>query len=82
MICQKCIHKKVCKHTTASMYACENYKEKKEPKQPIKWTYPFCLCPACGGSVYLGNIQDEIVSEEVSYCEHCGQAILWEVDTE
>lgn len=58
--------------------------EKQIPKKPIDGCYPWCICPACGGSVYLENMKEHILNNETTYCEHCGQALLWEseVDTE
>ena len=34
------------------------------------------ICPCCGGNVC--NDTEHAVNREVSYCEHCGQAIDWE----
>lgn len=34
------------------------------------------ICPNCGGSIC--NDTEYAVNKEVSYCEHCGQAIDWE----
>lgn len=55
--------------------------EKQIPKKPIDDRYPWCICPVCGGCVYLENVQEHIQNEETSYCEHCGQALDWS-DTE
>lgn len=55
--------------------------EKQIPKKPIEHRYPWCICPNCGGSVYVKHIQDHIQNGEQTYCEHCGQAIDWS-DTE
>ena len=33
------------------------------------------ICPCCGGSVC--NDTEHAVNKEVSYCEHCGQALDW-----
>lgn len=33
------------------------------------------ICPNCGGSVC--NDTEHAVNKEVSYCEHCGQALDW-----
>ena len=52
--------------------------EKQIPKKPIDDRYPWCICPACGGSVYLEKVQEHIQNNETIYCEHCGQALLWE----
>lgn len=54
-----------------------NALEKQIPKKPIEDRYPWCICPNCGGSVYLKNIQEHIFVDETSYCEHCGQALDW-----
>jgi hypothetical protein len=51
--------------------------EKQIPKKPIEDRYPGCVCPACGGSVYLKNIQERIMISKTTYCEHCGQALDW-----
>lgn len=37
------------------------------------------ICPCCGGSVC--NDTEHAVNREVSYCEHCGQAIDWKNST-
>ena len=55
----------------------DNAIEKQIPKKPIEDRYPWCICPACGGSVYLKNIQERIMLSETTYCEHCGQALDW-----
>ena len=55
--------------------------EKQIPKKPIEDRYPWAICPTCGGSVYLRNVQEHIHSKENTYCEHCGQALDWS-DTE
>ena len=34
------------------------------------------ICPNCGGSIC--NDTEHATNKEVSYCEHCGQAIDWE----
>ena len=51
--------------------------EKQIPKKVIENRYPWCLCPACNGSVYVKHIQEYIGNEETTYCEHCGQALDW-----
>lgn len=55
--------------------------EKQIPKKPIDDRYPWCICPVCGGSIYLKNVQEHIQCQETTYCEHCGQALDWS-DTE
>lgn len=55
--------------------------EKQIPKKPIENRFPWAICPVCGGSVYLKNVQEHIQNEEITYCEHCGQALDWS-DTE
>ena len=51
--------------------------EKQIPMKPIEDQYPWAICPACGGSVYLENVREHIESQETTYCEHCGQALDW-----
>lgn len=51
--------------------------EKQIPKKPIEDRYPWCICPVCGGSVYLKNVQEHIMVSETTYCEHCGQKLDW-----
>lgn len=51
--------------------------EKRIPKKPIENKFPWAICPVCGGSVYLKNVQEYIQNEEITYCEHCGQALDW-----
>lgn len=51
--------------------------EKQIPKKPIDDRYPWCICPVCGGSVYLKNVQEHIMNLETTHCEHCGQALDW-----
>ena len=51
--------------------------EKQIPKKPIDNRYPWAICPNCGGSVNLKNIQEHIHNKEASHCEHCGQALDW-----
>ena len=38
------------------------------------------ICPCCGGSVC--NDTEHAVNKEVSYCEHCGQALDWSGDND
>lgn len=51
--------------------------KKQIPQKPIDDGYPWAICPACGGSIWLENVLEHIHCEETSYCEHCGQAIDW-----
>lgn len=51
--------------------------EKQIPKKHIENIYPWCICPNCGGSVYVKHIQEHIQNGEQTYCEHCGQALDW-----
>ena len=51
--------------------------EKQIPKKPIEYSYPWAVCPICGGSVSLENVQEYLVNKETTYCEHCGQALDW-----
>lgn len=55
--------------------------EKQIPKKPLENRYPWCVCPACAGSVYVEKVQEHIQNNENTYCEHCGQALDWS-DTE
>lgn len=55
--------------------------EKQIPKKYIADRYPWCICPNCGGSVFVSHIQEHIQNKETTYCEHCGQALDWS-DTE
>lgn len=54
-----------------------NALEKQIPKKPIDNRYPWCICPVCGGSVYLKNVQEHIMNLENTHCEHCGQKLDW-----
>lgn len=51
--------------------------EKQIPKKPIENKFPWAICSVCGGSVYLKNAQEYIQNKEITYCEHCGQALDW-----
>lgn len=51
--------------------------EKQMPKKPMRVEYPWAICSVCGGSFSLKNIEEHIMHHEVTYCEHCGQAIDW-----
>ena len=64
-----------------AMEKCKKALEKQIPKKPIENRYPWAICPTCGGSVYLENVQEHIQSQETTHCEHCGQALDWS-DTE
>lgn len=46
--------------------------EKQIPKKPIEYCEGRYCCPECKGIKY----------PKVSYCEHCGQALSWEGDSE
>ena len=50
--------------------------EKQIPKKAEHEDGVWSICPCCGGSVC--NDTEHAVNREVSYCEHCGQAIDWE----
>ena len=50
--------------------------EKQIPKVSEHEDGVWNICPCCGGSVC--NDTEHAVNREVSYCEHCGQAIDWE----
>ena len=50
--------------------------EKQIPKVAEHDDGVWSICPCCGGSVC--NDTEHAVNREVSYCEHCGQAIDWE----
>lgn len=47
------------------------------PKKPKEDSFPWAICPSCGGSVYLEKVQDHIQVGETTYCEHCGQSLDW-----
>ena len=49
--------------------------EKQIPKVAEHEDGVWSICPCCGGSVC--NDSEHAVNREVSYCEHCGQAIDW-----
>lgn len=51
--------------------------EKQIPKKPNESRYPWAICPSCGGSVYIDKVQEHIMNNENTYCEHCGQALDW-----
>ena len=51
--------------------------EKQIPKKPNENRYPWATCPSCGGSVYIDKVQEHIMNNENTYCEHCGQALDW-----
>lgn len=52
--------------------------EKQIPKKAEHDEGVWSICPNCGGSVC--NDSEEAVNGKVSYCDHCGQALLWEVE--
>ena len=49
--------------------------EKQIPKVAEHEDGVWSICPCCGGSVC--NDTEHAVNKEVSYCEHCGQALDW-----
>lgn len=51
--------------------------EKQIPLRPMSNCFPWAICPACGGSVFLEKVQEHIHNAEKTYCEHCGQALKW-----
>ena len=51
--------------------------EKQIPKKPVENRYPWTICPSCAGSVYIEKVQEHIMNNENTYCEHCGQALDW-----
>lgn len=53
--------------------------DKRIPKVAEHEDGVWSICPCCGGSVC--NDTEHAVNGEVSYCEHCGQAIDWENST-
>ena len=55
----------------------EDALEKQIPKKPIENRYPWAICPVCSGSIYLEKVQEYIQNKEITYCEHCGQALDW-----
>lgn len=55
--------------------------EKQVAKTPREDETNWAICPACGGSVYKKNVREHIMNEEITFCEHCGQALDWR-DTE
>lgn len=58
----------------------ENAVEKQIPKKAEHEDGVWSICPNCGGSVC--NDTEHAVNKEVSYCEHCGQAIDWSENNE
>ena len=51
--------------------------KKQIPKKPDENRYPWAICPSCGGSVYIDKVQEHIMNNENTYCEHCGQTLDW-----
>lgn len=51
--------------------------EKQIPKKPREDETNWAICPDCGGSVYKKKVWEHIVNEEITFCEHCGQALDW-----
>lgn len=62
--------------TTEEMKLVISAIEKQIPKIAEHEDGVWSICPCCGGSVC--NDTEHAVNREVSYCEHCGQAIDWE----
>ena len=54
--------------------------ERDTPKVAEHDDGPWSICPFCEGSVC--NDTEHAVNGEVSYCEHCGQAIDWRLSNE
>lgn len=54
--------------------------ERQMPKKAEHEDGVWSICPNCGGSVC--NDTEHAVNKEVSYCEHCGQAIDWSDNSE
>lgn len=50
--------------------------EKQIPQAAEHEDGAWSICPNCGGSIC--NDTEHATNKEVSYCEHCGQAIDWE----
>ena len=66
----------------ANVCLCEGGTDKKRmPIKAIMDRFPWAICPSCGGTINLKNIQEYICRGKVSYCEHCGQAIDWSDET-
>ena len=53
--------------------------EKQMPRAAEHEDGAWSICPNCGGSIC--NDTEYATNKEVSYCEHCGQALDWS-DTE
>lgn len=47
------------------------------PKKPSNETKSFAYCPNCCGSVFKANIKEHIENNEITFCEHCGQALVY-----
>lgn len=60
---------------TDMLLLCKEALEKQIPKVAEHEDGVWSICPCCGGSV--ANDTEHAVNREVSYCEHCGQAIDW-----
>jgi hypothetical protein len=54
-----------------------NALKKQIPQKAYDVEYPWAICPNCGGSIWLENVQEYLHNQENSHCEHCGQAIDW-----
>lgn len=51
--------------------------KKQISQKPIDKSDLWAVCPVCGGSISLDNIQEHIENEENTFCEHCGQRLDW-----
>ena len=51
--------------------------KKQVVKTPRENETNWAICPACGGSVYKKHVMEHIMNEEITFCEHCGQALDW-----
>jgi hypothetical protein len=52
--------------------------EKQIPKKPIENERDWAVCKNCGGSISKDNIFEHIVDRDITFCEHCGQAVDWQ----
>lgn len=57
---------------------CREAQERQRAEKPVKDEYDHKCCPNCGWVVY----KDEWGGRYLPHCENCGQAILWESDTQ
>lgn len=51
--------------------------KKRTPKKPLENEPMWAVCPDCGGSISKDNVQEHITDGDITFCEHCGQAIDW-----